>query len=149
MTNGFKLIGISVRTTNQNNQVQEDLGRLWGQFISENIHEKIPNKISNEILAIYTDYQSNYTEDYTTIIGVPVSTLNEIPDEMIGREFQPENFKKFVVKGEMPKTVVDTWTEIWKQDENLNRKYSYDFELYGENCQKGADSEVEIFVAIK
>ena len=149
MTNGFKLIGISVRTTNQNNQVQEDLGKLWGQFISENIHEKIPNKISNEILAIYTDYQSNYTEDYTTIIGVPVSTLNEIPDEMIGREFQPENFKKFVAKGEMPKAVVDTWTEIWKQDENLNRKYSYDFELYAENCQKGADSEVEIFVAVK
>ena len=136
MTNGFKLIGISVRTTNQNNQVQEDLGKLWGQFISENIHEKIPNKISNEIFAIYTDYQSNYTEDYTTIIGVPVSTLNEIPNGMIGREFQPENFKKFVAKGEMPKAIVDTWTEIWQQDENLNRKYSYDFELYGENCQK-------------
>ena len=149
MTNGFKLIGISVRTTNQNNQVQEDLGKLWGQFFSENIYEKIPNRISNEILAIYTDYQSNYTEDYTTIIGVLVSTLNEIPDEMIGREFQPENFKKFVAKGEMPKAVVDTWTEIWQQDENLNRKYSYDFELYGENCQKAADSEVEIFVAVK
>jgi predicted transcriptional regulator YdeE len=149
MTNGFKLIGISVRTTNQNNQVQEDLGKLWGQFISENIYEKIPNKISNEILAIYTDYKNNYTEDYTTIIGVPVSTLNKIPDGMIGREFQLENFKKFVVKGEMPKAVVDIWTEIWQQDENLNRKYSYDFELYGENCQKGADSEVEIFVAVK
>jgi predicted transcriptional regulator YdeE len=38
MTNGFKLIGISVRTTNQNNQVQEDLGKLWGQFSPENIH---------------------------------------------------------------------------------------------------------------
>ena len=38
MTNGFKLIGISVRTTNQHNQVQEDLGKLWGQFSSENIH---------------------------------------------------------------------------------------------------------------
>lgn len=149
MTNGFKIIGISVRTTNQNNQAQEDLGKLWGQFISENIYEKITNKSSSEILAIYTDYKSNYTEDYTTIIGVPVSTLNEIPDGMIGRKFQPENFKKFVAKGEMPKAVVDAWTEIWQQDENLNRKYSCDFELYGENCQKGADSEVEIFVAVK
>ena len=87
MTNGFKLIGISVRTTNQNNQVQEDLGKLWGQFSSENINEEIPNKISNEILAIYTDYQSNDTEDYTTIIGDPVSPLNEIPNGMIGQEF--------------------------------------------------------------
>lgn len=149
MTNGFKLIGISVRTTNQNNQVQEDLGKLWGQFSSENINEEIPNKISNEILAIYTDYQSNDTEDYTTIIGVPVSTLNEIPNGMIGQEFQPENFKKFIAKGEMPKAVDDTWINIWEQDENLNRKYTYDFELYGANCNKGTDSEVEIFVAVK
>ena len=149
MTNGFKLIGISVRTTNQNNQVQEDLGKLWGQFSSENIYQEIPNKISNEILAIYTDYQSNDTEDYTTIIGVPVSTLNEIPNGMIGQEFQPENFKKFIAKGEMPKAVDDTWINIWEQDENLNRKYTYDFELYGANCNKGTDSEVEIFVAVK
>lgn len=149
MTNGFKLIGISVRTTNQNNQVQEDLGKLWGQFSSENINEEIPNKISNEILAIYTDYQSNDTEDYTTIIGVPVSTLTEIPNGMIGQEFQPENFKKFIAKGEMPKAVDDTWINIWEQDKNLNRKYTYDFELYGANCNKGTDSEVEIFVAVK
>ena len=149
MTNGFKLIGISVRTTNQNNQVQEDLGKLWGQFSSENINEEIPNKISNEILAIYTDNQSNDTEDYTTIIGVPVSTLNEIPNGMIGQEFQPENFKKFIAKGEMPKAVDDTWINIWEQDKNLNRKYTYDFELYGANCNKGTDSEVEIFVAVK
>ena len=149
MTNGFKLIGISVRTTNQNNQVQEYLGKLWGQFSSENIHQEIPNKISNEILAIYTDYQSNDTEDYTTIIGVPVSTLNEIPNGMIGQEFQPENFKKFIAKGEMPKAVDDTWINIWEQDKNLNRKYTYDFELYGANCNKGTDSEVEIFVAVK
>ena len=149
MTNGFKLIGISVRTTNQNNQVQEDLGKLWGQFSSENINEEIPNKISNEILAIYTDYQSNDTEDYTTIIGVPVSTLNEIPNGMIGQEFQPENFKKFIAKGEMPKAVDDTWINIWEQDKNLNRKYTYDFELYGANCNKGTDSEVEIFGAVK
>ena len=148
MRKGFKIIGISVRTTNQNNQAQEDLTKLWEQFISENFNEKIPNKISNEILAIYTDYQSNHTQEYTTIIGVPVSSLDEIPEGMIGREFQSENFKKFVAKGETPKAVVDTWIEIWRQDLLLNRKYSYDFEFYGENCQKGADSEVEIFVAV-
>ena len=53
---------------------------------------------------------------------------------MIGQEFQPENFKKFIAKGEMPKAVDDTWINIWEQDKNLNRKYTYDFELYGGNC---------------
>jgi predicted transcriptional regulator YdeE len=32
MTNGFKVIGISIQTTNANNQSQQDLGQLWGQL---------------------------------------------------------------------------------------------------------------------
>lgn len=99
MKNGFKIIGISTRTTNKENKSQSDLEKLWGRFFSENIFEKIPNKVSNEILSIYTDYKSDYTEEYTTILGVPVSTLDEIPNEMIGREFLEEKFEKFTAKG--------------------------------------------------
>ena len=148
MTNRFKVIGISIRTTNANNQSQQDLGKLWGQFFAENIIEKIPNKISSQILCIYTDYESDYTGEYTTIIGVLVSTLDEIPSELIGREFESDNFQKFVAKGETQSAVVNTWIDIWKRDEELNRKYSYDFEVYGEKSQNGKNSEVEIFIAI-
>ena len=65
----MKVIGISVRTTNENWQSAQDIGALWEQFYTENIFDKIPYKISNDILAIYTDYKSNYQEEYTTIIG--------------------------------------------------------------------------------
>ncbi|ADQ81473.1 effector binding domain-containing protein [Riemerella anatipestifer] len=149
MKNGFKVIGVSTRTTNKDNKSKEDLGKLWGQFYAENIFEKIPNKVSDEIFSIYTDYKSNYTEEYTTIIGVPVSTLNEIPNGLVGREFEAENFQKFVAKGEMPNAVINTWIDIWNRDEELNRKYTYDFEVYGGNSQKGQDSEVEIYIATK
>ena len=149
MTNGFKIIGISTRTTNKDNKSQKDLGRLWGQFHAESVFEKVPNKTSNEIISIYTDYKSDYTEEYTTIIGVPVSTLDEIPNGLIGREFQADNFQKFIAKGEMPNAVVNSWIDIWKRDKELNRKYTYDFEVYGENCQKGENSEVEIYIATK
>jgi predicted transcriptional regulator YdeE len=149
VTNGFKIIGISIRTTNKNNQSAQDLAKLWNQFYSENIFAKIPNKSSNLILSIYTDYRSDYTDEYTTIIGVPVSTLHEIPEGLIGREFQAEGFKKFLAKGVMPDAVVDTWIDIWKRDKDLNRKYSYDFEVYGDKCQNGENSEVEIFISTK
>lgn len=60
MQNGFmkaiKIIGIEVRTTNENGQALEDLDRLWGRFFSEKIAEKIPNKIRNDIYAVYTNY---------------------------------------------------------------------------------------------
>lgn len=148
MTTGFKIIGISTRTSNKNNQAQEDLGNLWGRFFAENILEKIPNKLSSEILAIYTDYKSDYTEEYTTIIGVPVTTLEEIPSGLIGREFPSDNFQKFTAKGEMPKAVIDVWVTIWQRDQELKRKYSYDFEVYGPNSQNGENSEVEIYLSV-
>jgi predicted transcriptional regulator YdeE len=149
MTNGFKFIGISTRTTNRNNQAEQDLGKLWGQFFSEKIIEKIPNKMSNNIVAVYTDYKSDYTEEYTTLIGVPVSTLDEIPNELTGRAFEADNFQKFTAKGTMPNAVVNTWINIWQQDKTLNRKYSYDFEVYGEQSNNGENSEVDIFISVK
>lgn len=149
MTKGFKIIGISTRTTNKDNQAKQDLGNLWGQFFSQNLLNLIPNKISNEIIALYTDYKSDYTEDYTTIIGIPVATLEEIPKGLMGREFQADTFQKFTAKGEMPNAVVNTWIEIWQKDKDLGRKYSYDFEVYGEKSQNGENSEVEIFIATK
>jgi predicted transcriptional regulator YdeE len=148
MTDGFKIIGIPIRTTNKDNQSQQDLGKLWGQFYADNVFDKIPNKVSDNILAIYTDYKSDFTDEYTTIIGVPVSTLDEIPNGLIGREFEADNFKKFVAKGEMPNAVVNVWLDIWQKDKELNRKYTYDFEVYGQKSHNGENSEVEIFLSI-
>ena len=49
----------------------------------------------------------------------------------------------------MPNAVVTTWVDIWQKDKELDRKYSYDFEVYGEKSQNGENSEVEIFIATK
>jgi len=149
MTNGFKIIGIASRTTNKNNKAQQDLGKLWGQFFMDSVSDKIPNKVSNEILAIYTDYKSDFTEDYTTIIGIRVSSLDDIPAGLIGREFQGDNFQKFTARGEMPNAVVKTWIDIWSRDSELNRSYSYDYEVYGENSNNGENSVVDIYIATK
>lgn len=49
----------------------------------------------------------------------------------------------------MPNAVVNTWREIWKKDKELDRKYSYDFEVYTEKSQNGENSEVEIYISKK
>ncbi|MEZ4903644.1 MAG: GyrI-like domain-containing protein [Spirosomataceae bacterium] len=147
MTDGFKIIGIFKRTTNRDNQAQQDLGELWGQFYTDNIFDKIPNKSSGDILSIYTDYKSDFTDEYTTIIGVPVTTLDEIPNGLVGRSFEADTFQKFIAKGEMPNAVINIWLDIWQRDNELNRKYTYDFEVYGLKSQNGANSEVEIYIA--
>jgi len=76
-----------------------------------------------------------------------VSNLDAIPEGLIGREFHTENFTKFTAKGQMPQAVIDSWTNIWERDRELNRKYSYDFELYTDKSQKGENAEVEIYIS--
>ena len=146
-TMGLKIIGIAVRTTNKDGQSARDIGELWGQFYSQNLLETIPNKLSNDIYSIYTDYKSDFTDEYTTIIGLQVSSLDTIPSGLLGRQFPTETFEVFTAKGEMPQAVMNTWLDIWQRDNELQRKYTYDFEFYGEKSQNGENAEVQIFIA--
>lgn len=145
----MKIIGIETRTTNQNGQAMQDIGGLWNRFFSENIISKIPNAVNSNIYTIYTDYESDYTGEYTTLLGLEVSSLDEIPSGLVGREFPKQNFKKFLAKGAMPQAVAEAWQKIWEQDKELNRLYQYDYELYTEKSQQGDLSEVEIFIGVK
>jgi predicted transcriptional regulator YdeE len=52
-------------------------------------------------------------------------------------------------QSEIPNAAVNVWLDIWKREEELNRKYSYDFEVYGQKSQNGVNSEVEIYIAKK
>jgi len=145
----FKIIGISVETKNQNNQATTDLGQLWSRFYGEEIFNKIPNKESEEVYAVYTDYESDYTGKYTTIIGQRVNSLDNIPNGMVGREINNERLLRYVAKGEMRNAVVETWKEIWANNIALYRTYNADFEVYGEKSQNGNESEVEIYIGIR
>ena len=86
---------------------------------------------------------------YTAIIGIPVADLSEIPNGFVGREFPAENLKLFTTKGKMPNAVVNSWNEIWANDQNLNRAYHHDFEVYGGDSQKGEDSEVGVYISVE
>ena len=144
----FKVIGIAVNTTNKNGQSAQDIGQLWGKFMSEGIAEKIPNKIDASVFSIYTNYQGDHTKPYDTILGCKVSSLEEIPDGMIGQAFDGGTYGKFVSKGDLTKGVVfGTWAEI--NQRKLDRVFTADFELYGEKAQNPTDAEVEVYVGVK
>ena len=144
----FKVIGIKVKTTNQNEQALQDIGALWNKFLSEGIASKIPNKIEETIFSIYTNYEGDHTQPYDTILGCKVSCLDIIPNGMIGQSFEGGNYCKFICNGDLTKgAVYESWLKIWKED--LDRLYTADFELYGEKAQDPSNAEVEIYIAIK
>lgn len=144
---GFNIIGLSFRTTNENGQAFQDIPALWGKFMSEGVAASIPNKISNDIYCLYTDYELDHTKPYTVMIGCKTSSLDEVPEGLTAKAFQPGTYTKRTAKGDLMKgIVVEEWQKIWVAD--LPRKFTVDFEIYGEKTQDPANAEVDIFIAI-
>lgn len=146
----FYVIGISTRTTNENGQSAKDIEALWSKFWGEEIQKQIPNKVNDEIYAVYTDYETDFTGAYTTIVGLPVSSLENIPKGFVGMTIETMVYQKFVSKGKMPEAVFNTWLEIWGNKElNLKRAYKADFTIHGKKYYDGDKAEVETFISVK
>jgi predicted transcriptional regulator YdeE len=144
----FNVVGIAVRTTNENGQAGQDIPALWNNFMTNGIADKILNKIDDSIYCIYTDYEKDHTKPYTTILGCKVADLQTIPDGMVGKNFEETNYIKFVAKGDISQGIVfNEWTKIWNS--NLNRTFTADFEVYGESAHNPENAEVDIFIAVK
>jgi predicted transcriptional regulator YdeE len=144
----FNIIGISIRTTNENGQASQEIAELWQKFMSEEIVSKIPNKIGNDVYSLYTEYESDHTKPYTTILGCKVENLDNIPNGMVGSSFEGGNYIKTTAKGDlMQGLIVNHWSKIFEMD--LERIYSVDFEVFSEKAQNPSDAEVDFYVAIK
>jgi predicted transcriptional regulator YdeE len=144
----FKIIGITVKTVNDGDQAANDIGGLRAEFLNDDIMNKIPNKVSSEIISVYTDYDGDYTDPYRVLIGCKVSSLENIPKGMIGREIESEAYAKFVCKGNILEgALYETWMDIWNTP--LKRTYTADFEVYGEKAQDLENAEVDIYIAVE
>jgi predicted transcriptional regulator YdeE len=146
--NGFSVIGIAVRTTNENGQSGKDIPALWQKFMVQGMLEKIPCKIDDTLYCIYTAYESDYTKPYTTILGCKVANADTIPDGMMAKTFAGGEYNRYTAKGNLMQGIVfDEWVKIWDRD--IARAYTADFEVYGEKALDPANAEVDIFIAIK
>ncbi|UHO39773.1 AraC family transcriptional regulator [Chryseobacterium capnotolerans] len=144
----FMVIGIAVRTTNENEQAAKDIPVLWEKLMKENVLENIPNKIDNTVYSIYTDYEKDHTKPYTTLLGCKVENLDHVPEGMIGKSFEGGNYIKFTAKGNLADgLVINEWFKIWNME--LGRTFTADFEMYGEKAQNPSDAEVDILIAVQ
>lgn len=144
----FYVIGIAIRTTNENGQSSKDLETLWGKFWGEEIQQQIPNKVNEDIYAVYTEYASDFRGPYTAIIGASVRSLDHIPPGFVGITVESGVYQKFVSKGKMPQAVFNTWLAIWA-DKTLKRTYQVDFTVHGKKYYDGDQAEVETFISVK
>ena len=143
----FHIVGIDIRTSNEAGQSGQDIPALWQKFLSQNMIEKIPSKLSSEIFCIYTEYDGDHNQPYTTLLGCKVADLDAIPEGMRGMTFTPKKLENFTAKGNLTEGAVwKKWVEIWNK--NIDRTYTFDFEVYGKKAQNPEDAEVEIYVSV-
>ena len=143
----MQISGIELRTSNNPDSGPKEIPIHWENFYSDKIFEKIPNKISNEVIALYCDYEGDYTKPYSLIIGCSVSSTESIPSGLVLKNLPKTSYAVFTAIGEHPKALIETWENIWNS--NLKRTYSGDFELYEENFMLKDIQKVEVYIAIE
>ena len=139
------VIGVSIRTSNEDGRYMKEVPPLWDKFYRENMLEKIPNKVDQNLLAVYSDYEKDYTKPFSYLIGCKVSSLDTIPEGMVGIEIKPSSYTVFTTKGAFPQSMADAWHRIW--DSKVKRSYTTDFEIYTPDFNPQNNPEVEIFIA--
>ncbi|MFK8008743.1 MAG: GyrI-like domain-containing protein [Saprospiraceae bacterium] len=143
----FHIIGIDIRTSNQEGKAGQDIPSLWNRFLSQNLMGKIPNKIGSEIFCIYTEYEGDHNLPYTCLLGCKVDNLDNVPEGMRGMTFTTQKLEKFTAKGNLQQGAVwKKWLEIWEAE--LDRTYTFDIEVYSEKAQNPEDAEVDIYISV-
>lgn len=143
----IQIIGIECRTSNDPSQGMVDIPNLWARFFAEDIQNQVPNKASCDLIALYCDYESDYTQAYTIVIGCPVTHVDEIPHGMIHKTIPAGHYKEYNAIGEHPQAVISTWQAIW-EDKSLKRTYTGDYELYSDKFFS-TPKQVDIFIAVE
>ena len=97
----FSIIGITMRTTNENEQSSKDIPALWNKFMTGNILSKIPNRVDDTVYCVYTRYEKDHTKPYTTLLGCKVKDLGVIPEGLEGISIDAGNYEVSVAKGNL------------------------------------------------
>jgi len=144
----FNIIGISVRTTNENGQAAKDIPVLWGRLMGENLIPTIPNVSDANIHCIYTDYEGDHNKPYTVLLGMKVSSLENIPDGMTGMSFSGGDYQTYHEEGNLEEGLVyNAWMKIW--NEPIDRAYTADIEVYDASKPDPKNTAVDIHIALK
>ena len=140
------LMGIECRTENSPDRAPNDIPKLWERFFAEQIEAKIPNRTTTDVIALYCDYEGDFTKPYSLVIGCEVSSETELPDGMVVKTIPASKFLVYKAVGQYPTSVIDTWGKIWSSD--LKRTYTGDYELYTQKLDM-PPTEVDVLIAIE
>lgn len=153
----IKLMGIKARTNNASEM--DPIKAKIGTTIQKYFHGAMPEKITNRkkpgtTYCVYTEYESDFTGDYTYFVGEEVTSFDNVPEGLSTLTIPAQHYAKFTNEsGLMPNVCIDMWQEIWKMevDQKLGQTQNYiaDFEVYDERARDYQNTVLDIYIGIK
>lgn len=145
---GFYIAGLSIMTSNDNDQAASDINSLWQRFFEDDLLHKIEGRSENVIYAVYSDYEGDHTKPFRVTLGCKIGGgTGDIPSGLHKLHVPSANYAIFAARGEQPKALLQTWEGIWKS--NLPRSYKADLEIYGPRFFEDGLHEVLVCVGVK
>ena len=152
----IKLMGIKVRTNNKAewDPLTAKISPCVQHYFNQQLANKIPHrKTPDTTFCAYTDYESDYTGEYTFYIGEEVSSMDNIPEGLESHIIPPQTYIKFTTEpGPMPNVVINAWQEIWKMapaDLGGKRRYHTDFEVYDERAKDHKNVVLDLYIGLE
>lgn len=131
----FNVVGLAVRTNNNAEATgQGEIPKLWQRFMQQNVAANIPNRADQDLLAVYTDYESDQTGEYTYLIGARVTSTADIPAGLTLKEIPAGSYAILQSDtGPLQQVMPKIWTQIWSmsaKDLGGQRAFKADYEVY-------------------
>jgi len=146
--NEFKIVGMKYYGANKNNEISQ----LFNKFFSR--IDEIKNRIDVRTSLGICEYVPKLTSEseFSYIASVEVSSLDEIPEGMVGQVVPSNKYAVFTHRGSID-TLGDTYEYIhgtWLPKSGYQPAPANDFELYDERFDPSSnESEMDIYIPIK
>lgn len=151
----IKLVGITTRTNNaaEMNPQEAQIGSVMQRYFGERVHDNIQNRKNPGItFCVYTNYESDFTDDYTYFIGEEVTSFEDLSGDLEALTIPVQNYIKFTnTSGPMPSVCINMWKNIWQEESSFTNPRSYiaDFEVYDERSHNPQNTVLDIYVGVK
>lgn len=139
------VMGIELYVTNPTaaNPVTAEIPKLWHRFCAKDLRN-IPDPVQPEVLySVYTDYSGDHPRQYSVIVAVEVSSIDNPPENMVGLSIPAGDYLVFEAVETSPNAVTQTWQQIesYMAGSPYQRAFTTDFERYDQQ-------QVKIYIAI-
>lgn len=148
----FKVAGISVRTRTlyEQNQDTARIPGLYERFQADVIDQLISQPVRpQQQIAVYADYESNQSGEFTILLGKQVDTEAQVPDQLESVRIDGGKYLHFVGEGsDRAQAVQATWERVWQyfeEDMTYTRAYDTDFEIH----DQASPGKVELFISVR